>query len=74
MREPRASLQFSNASDTPMSAAAGIVVTEMKTPMSAPVRASTSETTPTIPASDRDDNGEHVRSVDQVGHRADAER
>ena len=34
-----------------MSAAAGIVVTEMKTPMSAPVRASTRETTPTIPAS-----------------------
>ena len=51
MRDPRASLQFSNAHDSPMSAAAGIVVTDMKTPMSAPVRASTTETTPTIPAS-----------------------
>ena len=49
-REPRASLQFSNAIETPMSAAAGMVVTEMNTPMRAPVLASTSDTTPTIPA------------------------
>ena len=34
-----------------MSAAAGIVVTEMKTPMSAFARAWVSETTPTTPAS-----------------------
>jgi hypothetical protein len=33
-----------------MSAAAGIVVTEMNTPMSAPARASVRDTTPTIPA------------------------
>ena len=34
-----------------MSAAAGMVVTEMKTPIRALARASVSETTPTIPAS-----------------------
>jgi hypothetical protein len=49
-REPLASFQFWNDADTPMSAAAGIVVTEMKTPISAPVLASTSDTTPTMPA------------------------
>src|SRR3954447_16899470 len=34
-----------------MTAAAGMVVTEMKTPMSALARASVRDTTPTIPAS-----------------------
>jgi hypothetical protein len=36
--EPRASGQLWNAQDTPMSAAAGMVVTEMNTPSSALVR------------------------------------
>ena len=38
------------AIDRPVSAAAGIVVTKMKTPMRAADRASVSDTTPTIPA------------------------
>lgn len=50
-RDPKASSQLANAHETPMSAAAGMVVTEMKTPSSALVRASVSETMPTIPAS-----------------------
>ena len=49
--EPRASCQFANASDSPMDAAAGIVVTEMNTPISALARDSVSDTTPTRPAS-----------------------
>jgi hypothetical protein len=36
--------------DRPMSAAAGIVVTEMNTPISAPERGPVSEITPTMPA------------------------
>src|SRR6202034_3089773 len=47
---PPASAQLVNATDRPRSAAAGMVVTEMNTPMSAPARASVRETTPTIPA------------------------
>ena len=38
------------AIDRPRSAAAGIVVTEMNTPISALARASVSDTTPTMPA------------------------
>ena len=49
--DPRASLQLEYARDRPTSAAAGMVVTEMKTPIRAPARASVSDTTPTIPAS-----------------------
>jgi hypothetical protein len=49
--DPHASLRLPNAADTPMSDAAGIVVTEMNTPMSVLDRASVSETTPTTPAS-----------------------
>jgi len=48
--EPHASCQLPNASDRPSEAAAGIVVTEMNTPISALARASVSETTPTRPA------------------------
>ena len=48
--DPHASLQLPNATDTPMSDAAGIVVTEMNTPMRVLDRASVSETTPTTPA------------------------
>ena len=48
--EPQASVQLAYAIDRPMSAAAGMVVTEMKTPMRALARASVNETTPTIPA------------------------
>src|SRR5262249_42567302 len=49
--DPHASLPLPNATDTPMSDAAGIVVTEMNTPMRVLDRASVSETTPTMPAS-----------------------
>ena len=56
-----------------MSAAAGIVVTEMNTPMRAPVRASTSETTPDDAGEHRDHDREHVGRVDQVGHRPEPE-
>src|SRR6185437_10526143 len=48
--EPRAARQLWKATDSPMSAAAGIVVTEMNTPIRAPALASVSETTPMIPA------------------------
>jgi len=48
--EPQASVQLAYAIDRPMSAAAGMVVTEMKTPMRALARDSVNETTPTIPA------------------------
>src|SRR5207247_1995949 len=48
--EPPASLQLPKATDKPMSAAAGMVVTEMNTPMRAPARAWVRDTTPTIPA------------------------
>ena len=49
--DPRASLQLEYAIDTPTEAAAGMVVTEMNTPMSALARASVRDTTPTSPAS-----------------------
>ena len=49
--EPQASLPLPNASETPMSDAAGIVVTEMNTPIRVLDRASVSDTTPTTPAS-----------------------
>lgn len=49
--EPRASPQLAKAHETPMSAPAGMVVTEMKTPSRALVRASARDTMPTIPAS-----------------------
>lgn len=49
--DPQASSQLANAHETPMSAPAGMVVTEMKTPRRALVRASASETMPTTPAS-----------------------
>ena len=49
--EPQASLSLPKASDTPVSEAAGMVVTEMKTPIKVLDRASVSETTPTTPAS-----------------------
>jgi len=45
-----ASAPLPNANDTPMSDAAGIVVTEMNTPISVLDRASVSDTTPTTPA------------------------
>ena len=48
--EPRASLQLPNALATPMSDAAGIVVTEMNTPSRVLLRAWVSETIPTTPA------------------------
>lgn len=50
MAEPRTSDQLVNAVETAMSAAAGIVVTEMNTPSRALLRASVSDTIPTIPA------------------------
>jgi hypothetical protein len=49
--EPRASCPLPKAADTPTSAAAGMVVTEMNTPIRVLVRASVREITPTIPAS-----------------------
>jgi hypothetical protein len=49
--EPRARSQSAYATDRPMLAAAGIVVTEMNTPISAPARDSVSDTTPAMPAS-----------------------
>jgi len=49
--EPHASLPLPKASDTPVSEAAGMVVTEMNTPIKVADRASVSETTPTTPAS-----------------------
>ena len=49
--DPHASRPLPKAADTPMSEAAGIVVTEMNTPMSVLDRDSVSETTPTTPAS-----------------------
>ena len=49
--DPQASLPLPKAADTPMSEAAGIVVTEMNTPMSVLDRDSVSETMPTTPAS-----------------------
>src|SRR5215472_8591702 len=48
--DPLASRQLENASDTPASAAAGMVVTEMNTPMRALALASVRDTTPTSPA------------------------
>ena len=48
--DPHASLPLPNAADTPMSDAAGIVVTEMNTPIRVLDRASVRETTPTTPA------------------------
>ena len=48
--EPQASLPLPNASDTPMSAAAGMVVTEMNTPIKVLDRASVIDNTPTTPA------------------------
>ena len=48
--EPQASVQLAYAVDRAMSAAAGMVVTDMKTPMRALARDSVNETTPTIPA------------------------
>ena len=49
--EPQASLSLPKASETPASEAAGMVVTEMNTPIKVLDRASVSETTPTTPAS-----------------------
>ena len=48
--EPQASLQLAYATDTPTEAAAGMVVTEMKTPMRALARDSVRDITPTSPA------------------------
>ena len=48
--EPQASVQLVYAADRATSEAAGIVVTEMKTPMRVLARDSVNETTPTIPA------------------------
>ncbi len=48
--EPAASCQLWYTTDRPTSAAAGIVVTEMNTPIRAPARASVRDTTPTRPA------------------------
>jgi ABC-type multidrug transport system ATPase subunit len=47
---PPAADQLVKASESPRSAAAGMVVTEMNTPISAPARASVRDTTPTSPA------------------------
>ena len=49
--EPQASLPLPNARDTPMSDAAGIVVTEMNTPIKVLDRDSVIDRTPTTPAS-----------------------
>ena len=49
--KPQVSLSLPKASDTPVSEAAGMVVTEMNTPIRVLDRASVSETTPTTPAS-----------------------
>ena len=49
-KRPQASLSLPNASDTPMSEAAGMVVTEMNTPIRVLDRASVRDTTPTTPA------------------------
>ena len=48
--EPQASVQLPNATDTPMSDAVGMVVTEMPTAIIVLDRASVSEMTPTTPA------------------------
>jgi ATP-binding cassette, subfamily C, bacterial CydC len=48
--DPPASCQLLNATDTAMSAAAGMVVMEINTPISGPALASVRDTTPTIPA------------------------
>ena len=47
---PQASCHWPKAADRPMAAAAGMVVTEMNTPMRALARACRMETTPTMPA------------------------
>ena len=47
---PHASCHCPNAADRPMAAAAGMVVTEMNTPMRALARACRIDTTPTMPA------------------------
>ena len=49
--DPAASVQLAKAIEMPTEAAAGMVVTEMNTPIRALARASVSDTTPTIPAS-----------------------
>ena len=48
--EPQASVQLAYAADRAMSAAAGMVVTGVETPVRALARDSVNETTPTIPA------------------------
>jgi hypothetical protein len=48
--DPAASFHLCSALETPMSAAAGMVVTEMNTPIGALVRDSVRETTPTMPS------------------------
>jgi hypothetical protein len=57
--------------DTPMSDAAGIVVTEMNTPIRVLDRASVSDTSPTSPARVATINENPVRGIDQVGYRTD---
>src|SRR4029453_9421526 len=73
---PLASLQSPNAIDRPMSAAAGMVVTETNTPMSVLALASVSDTTPTIPASTatmtENAFGESIRSAAGRCRRSDA--
>jgi hypothetical protein len=65
--EPPASFQPEYATDKPIEAAAGIVVTEMKTPIRALTLDSVSETTPTSPASTatmtENASGELIRSA-----------
>ena len=66
---PRQSAQLPRAAATPMLAAAGIVVTEISTPTSAPDLAEVSESIPAAPAKTGDDEGEVVRLGDELGQR-----
>jgi hypothetical protein len=65
--EPPASFQLPKAAETPISAAAGIVVTEMNTPMSAPAHRLGQGHHAHDPGQDRDHHREPIRAVDEVG-------
>ena len=57
-----------------MSAAAGMVVTEMNTPMSAFAPRLRERHHPDDPCQRRDDDGEHVRRADQAANRSKPSR
>ena len=66
---PRQSDQLPSAAATPMLAAAGIVVTEISTPSTAPDLAEVSESIPAVAGEGGDDEGELFRLGDELGER-----